>query len=204
MNCLSRINSKRNIDSKEAFFKTYQTINKELWALYHQNLIDKQTLRNSRFELTLKCFDMHDAQLAIKLADDYLQISPYKGKLFPDAHQVLANLNQNYSLHLITNGFGEVQNIKIKSSGLSPYFENVFISEHIGFVKPQAGIFMHAVSKSKATVATSLMIGDNYEADILGASGVGMDTVLFNPEKMQGDYKSTFQIHELKTLLEFL
>lgn len=194
----------KNIDSKEVFFKTYQFINKELWSLYHQNRIDKETLRDSRFALTLQQFAIQDMKLANQLADDYIRISPHKGKLFPDAHEVLAYLNTKYTLHLITNGFGEVQKIKIKSSSLDKYFENLFISEDIGFVKPQAGIFLHAISKSKATIPESLMIGDNYEADILGASGVGIDTVLFNPEKVEGNFKSTYHIHQLKTLLDFL
>lgn len=192
------------IGSKDDFINAYQIINKELWTLYHQNKIDKAVLRNSRFSLALEAFDVINLPLAAKLADDYVQISPYKGKLFPDAHEVLTYLKNKYTLHLITNGFKEVQNIKIKSSKLDQYFNNLFISEEIGFVKPEAGIFHHAVGKAKTIIQKSLMIGDNYEADILGAAGVGMDTVLFNPEKIESDFKATYQIHHLKELMEFL
>ena len=192
------------ISSKDAFIGAYQLINKELWALYHQKKIDKTVLRNNRFSLALEAFDIIDLRLADKLADEYLQISPYKGKLFPDAHKVLAYLKDKYTLHLITNGFKEVQKIKIESSKLGQYFANLFISEDIGFVKPDAGIFYHAVGKANTSIHKSLMIGDSYEADILGAAGVGMDTVLFNPEKMVSDFKTTYEINQLKELMEFL
>lgn len=192
------------IGSKNDFINAYKIINKELWELYHQNKIDKDTLRNSRFSLALEAFDVFNTPLAIKLANDYVHISPYKGKLFPYAHEVLTYLKNKYTLHLITNGFKEVQNIKIKSSKLDQYFDNLFISEEIGFVKPEAGIFNHAVFKAKTITQKSLMIGDNYEADILGAAAVGMDTVLFNPEKIESDFKATYQISELKELMNFL
>lgn len=192
------------IASVDLFISNYQKINKELWSLYHQNLVDKSTLRLSRFVLALEKSDVFDLQLAIKLADDYTTIAPYKGKLFADAHEVLAYLQQKYSLHLITNGFKEVQYIKVKTSDLEKYFKNIFISEDIGFNKPQAGIFNHALNTAHTKAYESIMIGDNYEADILGAAAVGMDTILFNPEKIVDDYKTTFQIHELKDLKHIL
>lgn len=192
------------IESEALFISTYQIINKELWSLYHKNLVDKNTLRLTRFALALEKFDVYDLALSLKLAQDYTTIAPYKGKLFADAHEVLTYLQKKYSLHLITNGFKDVQRIKVKTSDLEKYFSNFFISEEIGFVKPQADFFNYALATAKTNSNSSIMIGDNYEADILGAAGVGMDTVFFNPERISNDYQSTFQIYELLTLKQLL
>ncbi|MEO8149700.1 MAG: YjjG family noncanonical pyrimidine nucleotidase [Bacteroidia bacterium] len=193
-----------HVTSKELFIKEYQLINKQLWDLYHKNLVDRDTLRLTRFALTLEKFNVYDLQLSIKLADDYVHVSPYKGKLFPNAHEVLGELKKKYRLHIITNGFKEVQHIKIKSSDLEKYFDHIFISEEVGFNKPQPEMFKHAMRIAKTNSSESIMVGDNYEVDILGAAGVGMATVFFNPEKIPNDYKTTFQISELLELMELM
>ena len=106
-------------------------------------------------------------------------------------------------MSIITNGFRESQHIKMKSSGLSKYFDHVFISEEIGFNKPDARIFEHALGKTGTTITEAIMIGDTYETDILGASAAGIDQVFFKtnpPEKQQ----ATFKISRLKELLEII
>ena len=195
---------RNHIESKELFIKEYQLINRQLWDLYHKNLVDKETLRLTRFALTLEKFEIFDLQLSLELADDYVKLSPYKGMLFPGVHDVLDVLMKKHKLHIITNGFSEVQHIKIKNSDLERYFEHIFISEEVGFVKPQPQIFNHAMHTANAKSSESIMIGDNYEVDILGAAAVGMHTVFFNPEKIMDDYKCTFQIYELKELIDLL
>ena len=192
------------IESQELFAKEYQIINRQLWDLYHKNLVDKETLRLTRFALTLEKFNVHNLELSLKIADDYVKLSPYKGKLFPRTHEVLDELRKKYKLHLITNGFKEVQRIKIQTSDIEKYFVNIFISEEVGYMKPQPEMFNHAIKTAKTKSNQSLMIGDNYEVDILGAAGVGMDTVFFNPEKMENDYKTTYQVYELKELVGLL
>ena len=131
-------------------------------------------------------------------------MSPHKGKLFADTHHVLSELKKKFRMYLITNGFKEVQRIKIKTSDLEKYFEHVFISEEIGHTKPDALIFKYAMKIANAKSNQSLMIGDNYEADILGEAGVGMDTVFFNPERIKNNHKSTYEIFQLKELLNVL
>jgi putative hydrolase of the HAD superfamily len=107
-------------------------------------------------------------------------------------------------MHIITNGFEEIQGIKIKQSRLEDFFKHIFISEKIGHQKPQKEIFIHAMEATGASVSESLMIGDNMQTDIAGARSVGMDQVFFNPNKLKTREKATYEISELKELRNIL
>ena len=183
------------------FIEKYKERNEMMWEQYRLGTIDKPTLRDKRFALTF--WDMGlDAELApTALADDYLSISPRKTILFPHAHEVLSYLSAKYSLHIITNGFEEAQHIKMEESKLIPYFQEVIISEHTGFRKPDSRIFEYAMNKTGASSEDSIMIGDGLEVDILGARNVGWDTIYFNPDKKSHSDEVT---HEISTLFELL
>lgn len=185
----------------DSFLTVYTKINEKLWDHYRQNIITKEYLRNGRFYETLVALEHDDKLLAAKLADDYIQQSPYKGLLFPHVHETLTYLKTHYQLHIITNGFSEVQRIKMTSAQLLCYFSNLFISEEIGFKKPNADIFHHAVEICHTSIDKCLMVGDNIEADLEGAAGVGMDHIFFNPEKLSHQYKlATYEINCLSRL----
>jgi putative hydrolase of the HAD superfamily len=138
--------------------------------------------------------------LAELMAESYLSISPRMTALFPDAVEVLQYLqDKKYKLHLITNGFAEVQWIKIENSGLKPFFEHIIISEEVGTQKPDKAIFEIAMNRAATHAEECIMIGDNYNTDIVGAQNVGMDQVFFNPTKNRKKQPVT---HEIKTLIE--
>lgn len=212
MNSLEAINelfdihqlAAKGVPAKKDFIETYRLINDELWELYHMNKITKEMLRNGRFQKVLLAFNIDDALLSKKLADDYLSISPKKKNLFPGTIPLLEYLSQKYSIHIITNGFKEVQYTKIKNSGLEKYFEHIHISEEIGFKKPQAEIFHYAVSKSGTVHESCIMIGDNVETDITGALNAGIDHILFNPLQIKVPSivkKSISRLNELHSIL---
>lgn len=187
----------------QAFIDTYQQINLLMWQQYYQHQISKADLRVQRFEKTLAFYGIYDFVLANQLSIDYLNICPHKGQLFPQTHEVLQQLQSKYSLYLITNGFSEVQQTKISASKLNGYFKHCVISEEVGFLKPSPQIFYYTMQLAKVTAKQCLMVGDNYDADIVGAANVGIDTVLFNaaqPNQMQ----ATYQIQELKQLLQII
>lgn len=182
------------------FIKKYKERNEMMWEQYRLGTIDQPTLRNKRFALTF--WDMGlDAETAPpELADDYLFISPRKTALFPFAHEVLEYLHKKYILHIITNGFEEAQIIKMEESKLSQYFEEVIISEHTGFRKPDNRIFDYAMDKTGALPSDSIMIGDGLEVDIIGARNVGWDTIYFNPDKKEHKESVTYEISSLQEL----
>ena len=197
-------NLQHHTDNFDNFYQTYHAVNDEKWRLYRLGQLDKATLRATRFLDTLKQFDLDHPELATHLDAEYLRRSPFKTNLLPGALEVLGDLHEKYHLHIVTNGFVEVQSIKMNASGLDPFFKHTISSEEVGVNKPDPKIFQHALQRAQAKVHHSLMIGDNWEADILGAKKVGMDQVFFNPEKIQQPESPTFDIQQLRELLNFL
>ena len=186
------------------FHEKYAEHNRRLWDLYREGKLEKETLRWKRFYLTLLEYGLDDKALAEKIGEDYLAISPRKVNLFPHALETLDCLASKYHLHLITNGFQEVQEIKVKVSGMDRYFETLITSEKAGVKKPDARIFYYAFEKTGARAQESLMIGDDYPVDIEGARQVGMDQVFFDPQNSLGTDGCTYKIKDLRELCDFL
>lgn len=194
----------RGIEDQHGFIAAYQKINAHYWSLYRNQNIDKATLRWIRFDRTLQMYGIDDRDLAHELAARYIAVSPLKTGLLPGAIDTLDHLAGRYRLHIITNGFEEVQHLKLNRSGLEPYFDVVVTSERAGCKKPRREIFEHAVSASSAKVEESLMIGDDLETDIRGAQNAGMDHVYFNPKSERHDVSVTHEIRALEELRKLL
>ena len=140
-----------------------------------------------------------------KLAIDYIEHLSDFNHLIPNTILVLDYLHLKYNMHIITNGFKEVQRRKLEKSDLLKYFRTITISEDVGVKKPDKIIFKHALQKSNSLIENSIMIGDNYNADILGANNIGMKSIYFNFHKTQEEQKEDVVIIEdLKEILEIL
>ncbi|OYT17279.1 MAG: noncanonical pyrimidine nucleotidase, YjjG family [Bacteroidetes bacterium 4572_77] len=190
------------IPSFSSFLKFYKKYNHQLWEEYKAGAIEKEYLSVERFNGTLQHFSIQDFSKAKAMALDYVQISPQKTKLFPDAHMVLSYLSKRYQLHIITNGFNEVQFVKLKNSKLDSYFTHIITSEMLGIQKPNIEIFKFALKQADASVNESVMIGDDQLTDIAGARNVGMDQVFVNfiNETLIGG--ATYEINSLKELMD--
>ncbi|MDT0558400.1 YjjG family noncanonical pyrimidine nucleotidase [Ichthyenterobacterium sp. W332] len=186
------------------FTKVYEPINFEYWKLYREEKITKKELRYGRLK---KSFDSLEYEIEDKLIDilavDYITYLTTFNHLFDDTIDILSYLKPNYKLHIITNGFEEAQTKKIKNSGLSKYFISVTNSEQAGVKKPNPIIFNHALKIANAQVSKSIMIGDSYEADVLGALNINMEAIHFNyrNEKLNGKHLSVNKLSELKKYL---
>jgi len=196
--------TEKGVPSVDVFHQHYSIHNNELWARYRVGNIEKEELRGLRFYLTLKDFGIDDRQLAESIGEDYLSMIANKVSLFPNAFEILEYLKPKYKLHLITNGFNEVQIQKLAVSGLGNYFIEVITSEEAGFKKPDERIFHYAMQKAGAAADESLMIGDDPEVDIEGAKNIGMDQVLFDPEGKYDKDQSTYYIRNLWELKDIL
>ncbi|MBL7777368.1 MAG: YjjG family noncanonical pyrimidine nucleotidase [Chitinophagales bacterium] len=188
----------------ENFYNRYKSINDRYWARYHNHAVSKEQVRVGRFADALKEFNVTDLSIAHRMADRYVELSPKMTALFPLAIETLQYLQKKYALHLITNGFAEVQWIKLEHSGLKPFFEHIIISEEVGTQKPDPKIFELAMQRAKTTAVECLMIGDNMNTDIAGARAAGIDQVFFNPHKKPTREKSTYTIHQLEELMRLL
>lgn len=192
------------IGSYDAFFKIYSEVNESLWDLYRQGLMTKKVLSIQRFE---EAFEKNGTPLSIGGAlvnAKYLAEMPLQTKLVEGARKVLDFLHGRYDVAIITNGFKEVQYDKILKSELSKYFRKIFISEEIGAQKPKKEIFEYAIKSMNAPKNSSLMIGDSWDADIVGAMNFGIDQIYFNPEIVQKDWTGYFFIPRNQNISDIL
>lgn len=136
--------------SRDSFIERYYHHNTYYWDLFRKGDITREELRIIRWKKTLGEFQIHDDSFAKKLAEQYLFLLPTKKSLYRDAIEVLDYLKPKYSLHIITNGFEEVQLQKIITSGLQPYFTEIITSERAGSQKPNREIFDYALTLANA------------------------------------------------------
>ena len=165
----------------EQFLQAYTPINANYWKLYRENKVSQEELRYGRLKETFNTLNVvvSDEQIDL-ISTDYIDFLPRNNHLLEGTVELLEYLKPNYDLHIITNGFKTVQFLKMKNSGILDFFKTVTTSEDAGVKKPHPLIFEKALQDAKASVAESVMIGDNVEADILGAKEIGMRAILYN------------------------
>jgi putative hydrolase of the HAD superfamily len=188
----------------EEFIKVYQKINEMLWKAYRMGNINKKTLRVLRFAKALEHFGIQDTILGQRMGDAYIDLSPKKTTLLPNTIDTLDYLAGKYKLHIITNGFEEVQHTKLTNSGLSQYFTEVITSERAAARKPSPEVFQLALHLANASSHEAIMVGDDLETDMAGARSVWMDHVFFNPEKQLHNEPVTHEISDLGELRNLL
>lgn len=187
------------------FYERYLYHNQVLWDRYHHGFISGEELKWKRMWRTLLDFKIGNEPLARKMSATFLELLPEKQNLFPYTIEILTYLREKgYLLHLITNGFEAVQWRKLRTSRLEDYFEEVITSEKSGSVKPNPEIFEFALRITGAELKESIMIGDNPDADIQGATNIGMDCVFVNHVNAEAKVAATYSITHLKELEQIL
>lgn len=188
----------------DIFLKFYVPLNLKYWELYRHEKVTQPQLRYGRLKDT---FDQLNYEISDELIDllssEYIHYLPEFNYLFDGTIEVLEYLNDKYCLHIITNGFQEVQAGKMKNSGIDKYFKTITNSEMAGVKKPNPKIFEYALQKANAQKQNSIMIGDCLDADINGALNFGMDAIHFNENKKEipNHVKQVNHLIELKNHL---
>lgn len=190
----------RHFSSFENFFTAFNLHNERLWNEYRHGRLSKEVLRWKRFELTLKDYGVKNQELAETIGEEYVNESPMKTALLPNTLEVLEHLQQGYQLHIITNGFNEVQFTKLKLCRIEHYFTRVTTSEISGYHKPHPMAFAQPLSSVNARKAESIMVGDDLEIDIIGARNFGIDQVYLNTTATQHSERVTFEVSSLLEL----
>lgn len=196
--------SSHGIPSIEEMIDIYSKINQKLWAEYAMNIISKETLRTQRFNETFEYFGVYNYDLAFQFGLDYVEVSPRKNTLYPHTIETLNYLKEKYQLHIITNGFEEVQYIKLESSGILNYFKEIITSEKAGAKKPDKAIFEFALNISNASPENSIMIGDDIDVDIKGALNSNLRAIHFLPQSTFKISEDFITINSLSNLIEIL
>jgi putative hydrolase of the HAD superfamily len=194
----------KGIENYEVFREKYVDINLALWALYREDKIGKAELNFRRFYDTLCMLGLDDRKLGEMMASAFIEGISSKTYLFPHAKEILEYLSPKYPLHIITNGFEEVQFSKLKNSGMDRYFTSIITSEEAGVKKPDPEIFNYALRKSGALASESIMIGDDLEVDMAGARQLGMDQLYVNHDRKLHEELVTMEVFSLDEIMELL
>lgn len=184
----------------DVYFKLH---NKNLWVLYENGEITKQVLREKRFELALNDLGIPIVARPTDMWNKFLTVCPTKSLLMPHALETLELLKSRFPLTLITNGFSETQRMKLAHAGLSDYFKHLVISEEVGFAKPSHLIFEKALSRHKIKPNQAIMVGDSFQADILGAHKAGIPAIWYKGvnENLPENVWVIQELYELHTLI---
>ena len=181
----------------------YNPINHAQWKLYRENKITQEDLRFNRLNMTFEKLN-YSASIGLidKISEQYITYLSTFPHLFEGAIELLEALKNRFRLHIITNGFDKVQQFKIENSGIESFFEFVFTAEKVGFKKPHPEIFIQSLKTVNTTAEASIMIGDSFEADILGALNQGMQAIHFNShnEEVHTKCPIVYSLAELKAL----
>ncbi|MEZ9232871.1 pyrimidine 5'-nucleotidase [Vibrio amylolyticus] len=170
--------SRKGVDFTEQDFDVYQQVNKPLWVDYQNGDITAHQLKHTRFESWAERLNTTTAELNSAFLEAMADICT----LLPGAKELMDSLSGKAKLGIITNGFTELQAIRLDRTGMTEYFEQVVISEEVGIAKPDQGIFAHALERMNQPCKSKvLMVGDNLHSDILGGLNFGIETCWLNP-----------------------
>lgn len=189
----------------EEFHKEYFTVNENLWAQIRDGEIDKEYIRKFRFYNTFLFFGIDDFELAQRFEINFLDEIVSYNHLVEGAFELLEYLSQKkYRLHVLSNGFKEVTYRKCELSGIKNYFETITSADEINIRKPQPEIFEYALNKSGTKKAESVIIGDDWIADIEGGLAFGMKAIffdVFNDNYTAEHVKTVKKLSEIHELL---
>ena len=199
-----KISEQYNIDF-ELFHDAYHEINERLWEQIRDGEIDKEHLRKYRFYNTFLRFEVDDQDLADYFEHHFLDEILKYNELVPGAADLLDYLeSKEYKMHIISNGFQEVTERKCVLSGIADYFETITSADSVGVRKPRPEIFQYSLDLAKAEKTESILIGDDWIADVKGAQRFGIDVIFFDvydDEPKEENLKVIKKLSEVKQYL---
>ena len=203
---LSQLLKEEGVVDIQAYKDYYVPMNKALWKDLEQKKITKAELINTRFAKLFAHFGIEKD--GAYLAERYQFFLSKQGQTFPGVEDLLKKLiNQGYELYAATNGITYIQTGRLKQSGISPFFKEIFISEQLHTQKPDAAFY----EKIGARIPNfnknhALMIGDSLSADIQGGNNAGIDTIWYNPHHLENKTQAqpTYEVDSYQALLDCL
>jgi YjjG family noncanonical pyrimidine nucleotidase len=194
----------RGVPDTDQFYQQFHKVNFELWDLYDRQLINHDYIRIERFKQILTFFNTYEEKLSTDISIQYLRECPAKGNLMPHAIETLEYLRNRYRLTVVTNGFEEIQHIKLSSGKIRHYFDHIVTSQKAGYRKPAPEIFTYALNANEVKSTEVMMVGDNLITDMGGAHTSGIDTAFFNPGKIAHQESVKHEISCLSELQKIL
>lgn len=179
----------------------YRRINRELWQAFERGAISRDEVLHSRHARLFAEFG-READGA-QMDQSFSRHLEAGHQLVHGAFELIAALQEQYPLYLVTNGVARIQDQRLRKSGLHPLFKGIFVSEDTGYHKPMRQYFDHVFARiPDFSAQEALIIGDSLTADIQGGHGAGLDTCWFNPgaQPHAGEVVPTYEIRQLDEL----
>jgi len=195
--------SRKGVEFTQQDFDHYQTVNKPLWVDYQNGTITAHALKHTRFQEWADKLNTTTSELNSGFLEAMADICT----LLPGAKELMEAVHGKAKMGIITNGFTELQAIRLERTGMSQYFEHVVISEQVGVAKPDTAIFSYALEKMGFPCKSKvLMVGDNQHSDILGGLNFGIETCWLNSIGAEADaniapHYTVNSLHQLKDIL---
>jgi putative hydrolase of the HAD superfamily len=185
----------------ESYWKTFEKINNSLWDQYAAGEISQAELRETRFMRFFQ--ELRIEGPSSEFGDKYLSRAPRKTNLMPGAFEVIQDLAAHYPLYILTNGFDDIQYVKIEGAGMRSFFKEIITSQQVGTKKPNPLFYEYALESAGIQPGEALMIGDHVEADVRGALNAGIPAIHYNPFSVETDLPHEIQhLDELRGLLK--
>lgn len=170
----------------------FDALNKYYWKLFESGGITREKLVVERFERFLAEENLvGDAKIVERL---YRENLGKNHDLIPGAKEALTYLKGKYKVYFVTNGLQKTQWQRLTDAGLDKMADGVFISEAVGYRKPQKEFFSYVFAhippvKKEETV----VIGDSLSGDIAGGKNYGLPTIWFNRRNKEGTAEVVFK-----------
>ena len=189
----------------EDTIRLYHGINLMYWKMLSEKKISKEELLIKRFATLFERIGVDADPVATE--NHYRTLLGKGCQVVPGALEVCRKLRNDYRLYVITNGVASTQHSRLEGSGVAALMDGIFISDEIGYDKPDVRFFEHVQTsipgfeKDKA-----LVIGDSLFSDIRGGVDFGLDTCYLNVynEKNISEIKPTYEIQDIVELLKLL
>lgn len=186
----------------ENFVSTFRVINKGLWRQLETGTITHDELRRTRFKNTLLTLDVPcPEEESLAMNEQFMELLPQQKHLMEGAMEVLEYLRPKYRLHIISNGYLDIQTRKMTGSGIFPYFSRIITSDVSGARKPDSKIFEYALKSAGTTAERSIYIGDDEIADKTGSENAGLPYIHFDPTASASTPEVIRELTELKNFL---
>ncbi|MFD3293146.1 YjjG family noncanonical pyrimidine nucleotidase [Aquirufa sp. KTFRIE-69F] len=184
-----------------SYWATFEKINTSLWDQYAAGEISQAELRETRFVRFFQELGVEGP--SSEFGDKYLERAPRKTNLMPGAFEIIQDLAAHFPLYILTNGFDDIQYVKIEGAGMRSFFKEIITSQQVGTKKPNPLFYEYALERAGIQPGEALMIGDHIEADVRGALNAGIPAIHYNPFSVATDLPHEIQhLDELRSLLE--
>ena len=187
----------------ETVYRLYDRINLSYWKKLERRETTKERLIFDRFTDLFAVTGIRGEEEAAEEA--YQKRLGEYAFWWEGAKEGVAYLSKKYDLYILTNGHGETQISRVEKSGLGAYIKGLFVSEMVGYAKPQKEYYDYCFEKSGAEKETTVCVGDSLSSDVKGGKDYGLKTIWcnFKNEGERGD-EATWIAHNWKELTTIL